>query len=99
MLTVPASSFGEGKLLVVRAPGLDFDVLLVKKADNNYTALLMKCTHQDNPLTATSSGLFCPSHGSSFDLEGRVTKEPALAPLRKYNTTITDNNITIHLKP
>ena len=36
---------------------MDFDILLVKLSAGNYNALQMKCTHQDNALTASKSGL------------------------------------------
>jgi Rieske Fe-S protein len=51
----------------------------------------MKCSHQDNSLTVTKTGLFCSSHGSTFDLEGNVTKEPALEPLKKFKTEINNS--------
>jgi Rieske Fe-S protein len=58
----------------------------------------MKCTHQDNPLTATQTGFFCSAHGSTFDLKGNVTKEPALRPLKKYTTEIKESSILINTK-
>ena len=83
-------------MVIVRNKNMEYDILLIKSG-NTYTALQMKCTHQDNPLTVNSSGLFCASHGSVFDLNGNVTKEPALQPLKKYNTQINDSEIQIKL--
>jgi len=75
-----------------------YDILLVKKSTEEYLAIYMKCSHQENPVTATTTGLFCSSHGSRFDLDGNVTKEPATAPLKKFKTAIIDNQIVIDLK-
>lgn len=97
-IKVPLSSFiDKNKVLIVRNEQTVFDILLVKISDTNYNALLMQCTHQDNPLTATKSGLFCSAHGSTFDLQGNVTKEPALSPLKKFKTEVNNSFIEIFL--
>ncbi len=98
IIEVPVSSFETSNLVIVRDLQMDFDILLVKKSAEDYQALDMKCSHQANPLTATSSGLFCSAHGSSFDLNGNVRTEPATGPLQKFNTELNDNTITIHFK-
>lgn len=98
LITVPLSYFTDkNNLVIVRNIKIDFDILLIKLADGNYNALLMKCTHQDNPLTANQSGLYCSAHGSSFDLQGNVTKEPALYPLRKFKTEINNSSVQIYI--
>lgn len=97
LVTVPLSSFTEkNNSVIVRNSQLEFDILVVKSG-SSYQALQMKCTHQDNPLTASSSGLFCSAHGSTFDLRGNVTKEPALVPLKKYSTELNESTIIINL--
>ena len=98
VVNVPLSSFAESNLLILRDLQMPYDVLLVKKSEQEYLALYMKCSHQENAVTATSSGLYCSSHGSSFDLDGRVLKEPALAPLKKFKTTITSTQLSVDLK-
>lgn len=96
-VTVPVTSFGESNIVIVRDMQVPFDILLVKKSDEEYKALYMKCSHQETPLTATKTGLYCSGHGSSFDLDGNVTKEPALKPLKNFKTEIVNNQITIDL--
>jgi nitrite reductase/ring-hydroxylating ferredoxin subunit len=95
LLEVPASAFADKNMVIVRANELDFDVLLVKEA-TGYRALYMKCTHEAAPLAATNSGLFCSMHGSTFNLSGDVTKEPALKPLTRFETTVTNQTIIIN---
>lgn len=97
-IEVPKTKFIENKTLIVRTPWLSNDILLVKKSETEYTALYMKCSHEDQILSATESGLYCSAHGSVFDLDGNVKKEPATNPLRKFKTEITDNQIIINLK-
>jgi Rieske Fe-S protein len=99
IINVPLTSFTElNNMVIVRNSKMDFDILVVKLANGNYNALLMKCTHQESSLTANKTGLFCSLHGSSFDLQGNVTKEPALQPLKKFTTLLTNASIQINIK-
>jgi len=99
-LMVPADSFAKGPLVLVRPKGWYYAIALRKKEDNTYTALLLKCTHQDNQLTAASDGFSCSLHGSGFNRDGQVTKGPAERALTAYRVTTDNlsNNIIIHLK-
>jgi len=98
VIVVQNTSFKpEQNLLVVKNSNLEFDILLVRKKDGSYNALYMQCTHQSQPLTANSSGLFCSAHGSSFDLNGNVVTEPAIRPLQKFRTETENDTIKIYL--
>ncbi len=98
-ISVSTSDFEAGKsYIIIRNNNLSFDILLNKNTDNSYKALLMQCTHYDNPVYASNKEIFCPSHGSTFDFNGNVKKEPATLPLKSYRTELLENTITIHLK-
>ena len=94
-MDVPLTSFVESNLVIVRDLQMPFDILLVKKSEQEYNAIYMKCSHEENPLTATKTGLYCSSHGSSFDLDGKVLKEPAPKPLTTFETKLNENSISI----
>lgn len=96
-VNVPLTNFAESNVVIVRDLQVPYDILLVKKSDQQYNAIYMKCSHQENPVTATKTGLYCSSHGSTFDLDGNVTKEPAAFPLKKFKTEILDNQLSIDL--
>lgn len=96
-ITVPLTSFKENKTVIVRTTKFDYDILLVKKNDAAYTALYMKCTHQDNPLTASNKNLICPSHGSIFDFDGNVIQSPASKNLTQFTTKLTEQGVLISL--
>ncbi len=87
----------EKNLFVLRNDDLQYDVLLVKNKDNTYYALYMQCTHQDNAVTANDKGLNCSLHGSTFDLEGKVTNGPAIRELKKYMVTENADSLTINI--
>jgi len=94
-ISVPLSLFAENDLQIVRAKNSEYDIALRKEKDETYTALLMRCTHADNPLTATGNGVVCHLHGSRFDPEGQVIKGPAEKALHQYSTQLTSENIII----
>jgi cytochrome b6-f complex iron-sulfur subunit len=66
--------------------------LLVTRPDLNAkpVALSAVCTHQQctvQPVLAAAPGsftLYCPCHGSAFDLNGKVTHNPATVDLSSY---------------
>ena len=94
---IPVAEMTDKTTLIVRSKTLDYDILLVKNSNGNYSALQMKCTHRDNPLSLGSNGLYCSLHGSRFDLEGDVVAEPATLPLKKYKTQLKEDYIQITL--
>jgi nitrite reductase/ring-hydroxylating ferredoxin subunit len=98
-LIVPIDTFlpGENRK-IVRSMELDYDVMLVKKTDNDFYSLLMKCTHQDNRVVSGNSMLACNLHGSTFDMEGNVTNGPSTDPLKRLQTETSDNTIVIHIQ-
>jgi cytochrome b6-f complex iron-sulfur subunit len=96
LVEVPVSSFATGNMLLVRSKQLEYDVLLIKK-EESYKALYMRCTHEGVGLTAAANKIFCSAHGSVFDLDGKVVKEPALRPLKTYPTEVANDQIIIHL--
>ena len=84
--------------IIVRSSTLSYDDLVNKTDDAHYTAILMQCTHYDNPVFANNKEIFCPSHGSKFDFSGKVKIEPANVNLKSYRTELKENTITIFLK-
>ena len=95
---VPDTAFAKSQLVLVRPKGWYYSIALRKKEDNSYSALLLKCTHQDNQLNAASDGYSCSLHGSAFNRDGQVTKGPAERALKTYPVTIENNQIIIHTK-
>lgn len=97
VLVIPVSKFtADTKMVILRNDGLDNDILLVKRQDS-YKALLMSCTHEGYALTPTANKIYCNAHGSQYDLDGNVTKEPSLTPLTQYKTELINNIIHLYL--
>jgi nitrite reductase/ring-hydroxylating ferredoxin subunit len=94
-IVIEEATLTEGLHWIVRAPQLDNDLLLVRENAGSYHCLLMKCTHQDYPLSLAGNALVCNNHGSKFDLTGAVQKEPAAKPLKQFPVTKDQSKITI----
>ena len=94
-VVVPESLFAETKMQVVKVPGWQYNLLVVKEADQTFKALLMRCTHRGYPLTPGKNGIHCNQHGSQFDLEGTVVKGPASDPLKAFPVQQKNNELLI----
>lgn len=97
-LEVPLSSFSEHSQIIIRSKKMEFDIFVNKKSETQFTAILMKCSHESQPLTAGGTSLNCASHGSKFDLEGNVLLEPATRKLTTYAALVSGQMLLIELK-
>ena len=102
-LVLPAAAFlnKNGKYksyVVVQNDKLKNPICLYRFGDDNYSAVLMRCTHQGAELQVFGDRLQCPAHGSEFDDHGVVKTGPATTNLRSFPVTIQNNQINISLK-
>jgi len=102
-LVIPANVFDEKngsfkKYVVVQHPKLKYPVCVYRSTDTEYTALLMRCTHQGAELQVFGDRLECPAHGSQFSNKGQVKNGPADTNLRIFPVTIENNQLLISLK-
>lgn len=86
------------KYLVVQNDQLQFPICVFRINENEYSAVLMKCSHQGAELQVFGDKLQCPAHGSEFDKFGTVQSSPAETNLRTFSVTQDKNNIKISLK-
>lgn len=66
-------------------------VLIVHYQTDQFLAFNQACPHAGTAVKyqKTTTNFLCPNHQSEFDIDGNVTKGPATAGLRKYNTELT----------
>ncbi len=84
--------------IIVRNESVEFPIYLYRFSDDEYTALLMKCTHQGNELQASGDHLNCPAHGSEFNNKGVVAQGPAENNLRSFKVIAENDKIFIDLR-
>ncbi|OGU58511.1 MAG: hypothetical protein A2X64_01310 [Ignavibacteria bacterium GWF2_33_9] len=73
-------------------------VIIAHIESGEYIALSAACTHEGTIINYNSGqNLFvCPAHGSEFNTDGTVAKNPANKSLTKYNVTVTGNSIRVY---
>jgi nitrite reductase/ring-hydroxylating ferredoxin subunit len=105
-LLVPLSSFiissKEGqpqykRYVVVRNEQLNYPIVVYRNGENDYTPLLLRCSHQYNELNVNGELLTCSAHGSEFDSKGNVVNGPADTKLRTFSVTKDNQNLYIQL--
>ena len=84
--------------IIVKNASLQFPIYLYKISDEDYSAILMKCSHQGNELQAAGDHLHCPAHGSEFNNKGVVSHGPAEENLRTFKVTPTGDKLFIDLR-
>ncbi|MGE5244683.1 MAG: ubiquinol-cytochrome c reductase iron-sulfur subunit [Betaproteobacteria bacterium] len=88
----PLASVGSPALVEFPSGAL----LVVRTAQDAFTALSAICTHQSCTITGFANQLFiCPCHGSEYDMSGHVVRGPAPASLAQYATTFSNGVLTI----
>lgn len=102
-LVLPASVFAlkNGKYrsyVVVHNEQLRNPICLFRFGEGNYSAVLMRCTHQGAELQVFGDRLQCPAHGSEFNNRGMVQNGPADTNLRTFPVSIQNNQLNISLK-
>ena len=94
-LSIPLAEFQKSKRILVRTPSLEFDIFVHEFDAGKYRATLLQCTHHQEPIKVSDQQIYCPSHGSTFSLDGQVVKAPAKIELKHYPTRISEDGKTL----
>jgi Rieske Fe-S protein len=85
------------KSIISKPDHFDFPIVIYRFSENNYTALLLRCTHQGSELNLNGDILTCPAHGSEFNKRGEPIQGPAEQQLQSFKIINTDKLILIEL--
>lgn len=96
-ITVPLALFDKSATHIINPVNYRYNIMLKKESEGNFKALLLKCTHAENPVNISGNGFDCYLHGSKFDNQGNVLKGPASSPLKILNTQLVADQIIITL--
>jgi len=86
------------KFVIIRNAALDFPIYLWQKAENEYLALYMQCTHKGCELNPHGDFLICPCHGAEFDRFGKVQSPPAEEDLLQFVVSTDAENVWIEVR-
>lgn len=93
-----AAALEPGQAMAFEWPSKTPGLVFVTKA-GELRAISAKCTHAGCTVQWQDKGeLFCPCHGSRFDLSGKVLLGPATAPLPTYGARKDGNDVLIQSK-
>jgi Rieske Fe-S protein len=84
--------------IIVKPSDWNFPLVVYRKNDKEYTALLLKCTHQGNELNVSGDLLTCSAHGSEFSNTGEVIQGPAETKLKEYKVITDEKYIYIEIQ-
>lgn len=85
------------RYVIIRNEALNYPIVVYRQSATEYTALLLRCTHQYNELNVSGELLTCPAHGSEFNHKGEAVQGPAEAKLRQFPTSTDAQNLYIDL--
>ena len=101
-LVVPMTAFQSNgaynKYIVVQQEQLKYPICVYRFSQTEYSAVLMRCTHQGAELQVFGDKLECPAHGSTFSNTGQVKNGPADTNLRTFPVIVQNDQLLISLK-
>jgi Rieske Fe-S protein len=102
-LKIARSEFVKGesgkhrRYIIVKTEDLAYPVIVYRFSDSEYSALLLRCTHQGTELTVNGDLLSCAAHGSEFGRSGEVVQGPADESLKSFRVDSDTDFIYIQL--
>lgn len=94
-IRVKKSDFAEHPFVLIQPVNLPAPIYLTKLENDEYSALLLQCTHRACEVRPAVKELQCPCHGSVFSNTGEVLESPAERPLRRFQVIENGENLYI----
>jgi cytochrome b6-f complex iron-sulfur subunit len=92
---VKKADLADHPFVLIQPANLPAPIFLTKLENNEYSALLLQCTHRACEVRPTGQELECPCHGSVFSHTGEVLESPAERPLRRFQVLEDGDNLYI----
>lgn len=87
----------EREFVFVNTEKFGYPIGVYKISENEYSSLLLQCTHKGCELQPQGNFLVCPCHGSEFTNKGVVQNPPAEQNLKTFKTSTDNEYIYIYL--
>lgn len=97
LLEVPLETLGNTGSAVVKAEGLSNKLFIARRADGTYSAVELNCPHKNGPVKEKDGHLVCEWHGSTFELDGKVTKGPSKSDLKRYPVQVEGRSLRVQV--
>ncbi len=83
------------KYVLLKPEKFNYPICIFHEGGENYSAVLMECTHKGCELKPHGDYLSCPCHGSEFTTRGVVQNPPAEQNLRTFKVRSDNENIYV----
>jgi len=87
--------FGEQPFALLKSRHFPAPIYIARLDRENYSAVLLQCTHKRCEVSAGAELLICPCHGSEFSITGEVVNPPAEKNLYQFKVRADAENIYI----
>jgi len=94
---VKKTDFDDKGFVLLEVARLPAPVYVRQVDADDYTAVLLRCTHRGCTVQPSRNLLECPCHGSRYNNRGEVVKGPASRNLRPYPVTADAEYVRIAL--
>lgn len=85
------------RYVLVKSEEFANPIIVYRFSEDDYSALLLRCTHQGAELSVNGDLLSCAAHGSEFGTRGEVVQGPADENLKSFKIETDRENIYIRL--
>ena len=92
---VTKSSFADKEYVLIEVDELPAPVFISRQNEEEYAAVLLKCTHRGCQVQPAGEIMECPCHGSRYSRTGSVIRGPAPKDLVQYPTEVTGDSIRV----
>ena len=92
---VKKADFGEQPFALLKSSHFPAPIYITRLKEENYSAVLLLCTHKECEVSAGAELLICPCHGSEFSITGEVVSPPAEKDLYRFQVRSDAENIYI----
>jgi cytochrome b6-f complex iron-sulfur subunit len=87
--------FGEQPFVLIKSRRFPAPIYIARLDAENYSAVLLQCTHKQCEISAGTDLLICPCHGSEFSVTGEVVSPPAEKNLYQFKARADAENVYI----
>ena len=98
LLVIKKSNFVNDKYGLIEYKNLPAPIYITKLEDDNYSAVLLECTHKRCEVSPAGNILICPCHGSEYSNTGKVLQPPADKDLYSFRIKTDSENIYVNVK-
>jgi cytochrome b6-f complex iron-sulfur subunit len=97
-LVIKKSYFVKEKYGLISYKNLPAPIYITKLEHDNYSAVLLECTHKRCEVSPAGDLLICPCHGSEYSNTGEVLQPPAEKDLYRFGIKTDSENIYVNVE-